>query len=352
MKRIFAAKVACLSIAVPALPLLAFPDAGVAQTTEILFNGGECSVLLDDAAAVEINPGNDGNVEATTFDPDFCSATDTTAEVTVSPLNLPLETPQGSSFTVNLSSLGARECRRLGLAGTNWPSDWISPPPDGSFDVEIPADFPASGVPETLTYECRNGDLDGQASDEVTVTESDDGGDLFTCTDLRPDSWQRDNRILVNSSAITETWQDVFQGVAFPDGNWRNVVIPRRRYAALAFDPAGVSAGDRGAVDSQLVQGFSVPFGKALISISPCPGDFRPAVLGACLQEADKVSSFRWSVGSEPSRCELPDAETLYFNIAYGTIAPDNSAVSWRCTSSPPTDQPDECGSRIDPQRQ
>ncbi len=348
MRSFFALKVVSVSILVLACTLLAIPNAGLAQTTEIILNDGECTVPLNDGAVVEINPGN-GNVEATTFDPDFCSSTNTTAEVTVGALNPPLEAQQGSSFTVNLSSLGARECRRLGLSGTNWPSGWLSPPPDGEFNVQIPGDL--SLGQKTLIYECRNGDLGAQTSAEILVTEADDGGDLFTCTDLRPSNWERDNRILVGSTAVTETWQELFGTfVSFPEGNTAVISVLRNRYAALAFDPSGAQPGQQGTVESDFAQSTGIPFGQALMSISPCPGDFRIELLGNCLQEVRITDPFEWTTSpGSSSSCVLPDSETLYFNISYGAVLPlpdGSSRVAWRCSST--TDPVPECASQIE----
>lgn len=316
----------------------------LAQTTQISLNADACSITLNDSKPVTINTEN-GNVEAITNDPDFCDNLGTTAQVTVEDFFVPQEVDQGSSFTVDLASLGARECRRTGLEGTNWPVGWTLPPPDGELVVEIPQDLPPG--PKSLAFECQNGDLQASATAEVTVLEAD----LFTCTELNP-GWTKDNAIIAGSVKITETWKDVFgDTVEFPGGNVVRISIERNKFGALEFGLTGVQPGDRGQITSDSIQGMDIAFGEALMSISPCEGDFRIDILGTCLQQVGASSFFKWTTDAESSeRCVLPTADRLYFNIAFGEklpLADGSSRVDWRCTTD---NTVDECGSQIQPQ--
>jgi len=322
-----------------------------AQSAKIILNEGACTIDLLDGSEVSIitdsGDPNLGDLKAFTLNPDFCSTISSTASVTVSPLNPPAEVEQGGRFSVSLSSLGARQCRRTGLVGTNWPSDWISPPPSGDFPVDIPSGFTSGS--KTFTFECRNGDIVEYADAQITVTEAD----LLTCTDLNP-GWSRDNAILAGSLEITETWQDVFGDlVSFPIGNWQNIAVESNKFGALAFDTNGIQANEDGRITSQEIQGLGIKFGATLVSISPCQGDFRIDVLGACLQEIPTIGgAFRWSTdpADSLSHCILPDANPLYLNIAYGQILTNSDGsqrVSWRCTTSQTSVE--ECGSRIEP---
>jgi len=330
----------------------------VSDDPELVLNPGTAdelaiSILLDEGSTqppVSIDPAT-GDVRIFTADPQACSGSDPDACPTASVLVAafspdPATVTQGGSFTASLGSLGATACRRTGLPGTSWEmSGFDSPPPDGNRTQTVPSDVPEGLY--TLRYECVNGDFDGaeEATLEVVQGSTDDPDPPpvpVECEDVPlPTGWRRDTTSIARSSASTLTWEDVFDR-SFPNTQGENVAVNEDRYAALRFDPSNAAAGASGELGfgdlSNLVTtgiGTIAP----TISISACPGDFRPE-LGNCRMIAGEP--FRWTtdVNDTSGRCILPDAGALYLNITYilSFSQDDPSGFIWTCSGE------SECG--------
>lgn len=303
-----------------------------AQTNDeplLLLNPGtedEIPLQLDNAEPARINP-NTGNIEIFTLDPQACNAgggSCPSAQVLVAPFAPdPARVQQGSFFTATLSSLGAVKCRRTGLSGTTWNTNFITPPDNGTRTQNIPADFQPGEY--QLRYECENGDFsDSSGPVTLEVIPSDDDGTPpptvpESCEDVPlPDSWRRDTTAFAQSSASTRAWGDFFT-LNFPATQGANLAINKDRYAAFSFDPSAAPS------DETWTLGFGDLIGSVpptigtvapTISISECPGDFRPE-LGNCRLMLGEPFRFTKNPNDTANRCVLPEADTLYLNITY-----------------------------------
>jgi len=295
---------------------------------ELILNPGttdEFVITIDESSPVEINPGS-RDVTVFTVDPQACSGSNSgdcpmaTVEVGSFTPN-PASVEQGSSFTATLNSLGATQCRRTGLPGTSWNTAFISPPPDANRTQTVPSDI-TPGI-YTLEYECINGDFTGVQTAMLEILEDNSGEEPVpaACDEVPlPAGWSRDTTAIAKSSASTRTWSDAFGGATFPVTQGENLAVNENQFAAFSFNPS--TAPDGGGI------GQVAP----TISMSECPGDFRPE-LGNCRLTLGEP--FRWTTNPDDTsgRCLLPDADRLFLNITYilQFSLDDPSGFIWTC---------------------
>lgn len=307
----------------------------------------EFVITIDETSPVGINPGT-RDVTVFTADPQACAGTDSgncpsaTVEVGSFTPN-PASIEQGASFTATLGSLGATECRRTGLPETSWNTAFISPPPDANRTQTVPSDIAAGTY--TLAYECANGDFTGRQTATLEIVEADSGEDPVpaTCDDVPlPSGWSRDTTAIAKSNESTRTWSDAFRGATFPATQGENIAVNQKQFAAFSFDPSTAPAGASGELTfGDLGNSVSSGIGVVAptISMSQCPGDFRPE-LGDCRLMLSKP--FKWTTDPNDTSgaCILPDADRLFLNITY--IAEinldDPSGFLWNCRDE------SECG--------
>lgn len=116
-------------------------------------------------------------------------------------------------------------------------------------------------------------------------------------------------------------WTDLFPGFVFPQplGNTREVEVATGSYVAIAFN-SGVTAAN--------LRKFTIGEGNftrpARLSVSRCPGDFRPDVLNVgqrCLAPGDSAQQdVLFQVNSNApsaSLCTLTPNTTYYVNITF-----------------------------------
>jgi len=330
---------------------IAFSTLAAAQDTpKLILNpetADETPIDLDPSKSAAIK-ADTGNIEIFTLDPQACGAAAGScpdASVIVSAPNPdPAVVEQGGVFNAPLSSLGAVACRRTGLPGTTWNTDFISPPPDGNRTQTVPAAL-ATGTYE-LKYECRNGDfLSSQvATLQVNIGDTGGGGPgpvPTECEDIPlPTGWSRDTTTIAKSSQTVLKWSDFFD-TEFPLTQGENLAVNEDRYAAFSFDPSTApAAGSWRLGFADLFSTVSAGIGTVAptISISTCPGDFRPE-LGNCRLVSGQPFKFTTDP-AEASSCLLPDADTLYLNVTYiaNFSLDDPTGFIWTCGGE------DECG--------
>ena len=179
---------------------------------------------------------------------------------------------------------------------------------------------------------------------------------------LPPPHWTREtNGNAGNPTLETETWRDLFQS-DFPLGSTINGRVRSNRYLALSFNPG--TAGTKGGITFTDLSGDIIVASEApaLVSISACPGDFRPqsgAAVNCRRLGVTAGNGFRWSrlESEQINKCviDLIDsgADLLYFNITYVSNAtadgPAPDQLEWACRQDNPTGS---CGHRMQPTAQ
>ncbi len=333
-------------------PLLAQPKI-VLQTTP-----GPTEIPLQAASNVIIDPLS-GDITATPADPAACTATgsgDCDAQVDVISFSVnPSTVSQGQSFTATFSQRGAWECERTGLPGTTWNTAWAAP---GSGQLSVLVGSAISPDSYTLTLTCRNGTSGGQAIDSlsrgIVVTAGGGGGTPQSCIDsgrVPPSTWQREtNADVENPSNTTLTWTQMFGGsggLQFPEARAKDVRVRSNRYAAFSFNTG--TAGLFGQVTiSDPFANVGLQRGPVLVSMSPCPGDFKPQTGTAALCRRPSVgglaiSAFPWTRNSAAAaaRCLIPPNTDYYFNVTFTDEASwsqtDPQLLNWQCNDDFPT---------------
>jgi hypothetical protein len=335
----------------------AFLAAGAlhAQTKIILQTSPEpTEIPLDETTNVNINPLT-GDITATPTDPAACTGSgDCDAQVSTLGFAInPSTVEQGQSFTATFNQRGAWECERTGLAGTTWATNgFIAPFSQFTTLVGtavVPGDY-------TLVYTCRNGTASPDATDTLsrvlTVEEASGGGGTpQSCIDegrLPPSSWTRELSANIDDpTRITRTWIDMFDSTGFPNGDSVNMRIRPDRYGAFFLDTG--TTGEFGLIDfadltANILGVRTVP---ALVSMSPCPGDFLPQSGAAARCRLTSVGSanpvFQWTRNSGESnfRCLLPPNAEFYLNVTYVSPATQDSGnpedYDWQCALDAPT---------------
>lgn len=297
-----------------------------------------------------------GDITATPDDPAACTGTgsgDCDAQVDVISFNInPSTVSQGQTFTATFSQRGAWECERTGLPGTTWNTSWTTP---GSGQLSVIVGSAVDPNSYTLTLTCRNGTSGGDAIDSLSrtlvVNASSGGGTPQSCIDegrLPPSSWSRERNAKADqTSLITETWTSMFGGTAFPLGDAVNMRIRTNRYGAFFFNTG--TTGQSGQVNFADLTGniIGVRTAPAIVSMSPCPGDFLPQSGNAAKCRLTSVGavnpSFQWTRinGESNFRCLLPANAEFYYNVSYVSGATQNSTnpenFDWQCSLSEPT---------------
>ena len=80
--------------------------------------------------------------------------------------------------------------------------------------------------------------------------------------------------------------------------------------------------------------------GTKLVSISRCPGDFRPAEDPDCVQRLGPVSNLRWGFEDAPFRCRIERDQRYYFNVLF--TGDETLPAEWACNAAP-GDDPEDC---------
>jgi len=339
-----------------ATQLLAQPKI-ILQTTP-----GPTEIPLQAASNVIIDPLT-GDITAIPDDPEACTGTGTgacDAQVDVISFNVnPSTVSQGQTFVASFNQRGAWECERTGLPGTTWDSTWATPG-TGQFSVIVgSAVDPAT---YTLTLTCRNGTSGGAAIDSLSrslvVNASSGGGTPQFCLDqgrVPPSAWTQElNADASAQSKVTQTWISAFGGTGFPFGDGINMRIRSNRYAAFFFNTG--TEGQSGQINfSDLgASVINVRQGRAMVSLSACPGDFLPQSGTAALCRLPGVGSaipnFGWrrSTAAPVTACVLPPNAEFYLNVTFitqeteGETNPNN--WDWGCAPDAP---PLACGWRM-----
>ena len=351
---------------IPAICAALSLHAQTSSDPKLTLNPGTEDELVIDlklTAPVVIDP-NTGGLSLSTLDPNACSGSNDCQEpqIQVNPFELsPPEVEQGSSFTATLSSVGAWECRRDGLSGTSWNLASTTPPPDGNVSVFVDSGVEARTTPYTLRYECENAGKVVVATANLVVSQptdpQPDPEPPAGCEDVPlPTSWSRDTTALAgDSTSQTRTWIEAFE-LQFPSGNTGNIAANRNQYIAFEIDPGNIP--QNGAGGLQFNTFASQPSGDIgqttpTISISECPGDFRPQADPNCRKV--NATQLLWTADpNNQSRCSIDTSKTRYFvNIVYagGELSNPDDPASW-FYSCPDNDDPDrasfpECGSLL-----
>ena len=173
---------------------------------------------------------------------------------------------------------------------------------------------------------------------------------------LPPPHWTRELHGLVDDPhIITDTWQSTWRlEFPFPSGNVRNIGIKKNHYLSLMFN-SGIR-GTGGQLNMLDLGGDVVGMGTrpAIVSLSRCPGDFKPQKGNRKLCQRMAVgglsSSFSWTRAPDEAhlRCLLLPNEVYFLNIAYVSTqsqdAQDPENLVSRCQPSHP-DRP--CGHAV-----
>ena len=134
-------------------------------------------------------------------------------------------------------------------------------------------------------------------------------------------------------------WLDAL-GMEFPrdTGIAKRIRTRRGEYAVLAFETFDVDA-TRGSLDTDNPQ-ITANTGTKLVSISRCPGDFRPAEDPDCVQRLGPVSNLRWGFEDAPFRCRIERDQRYYFNVLF--TGDETLPAEWACNAAP-GDDPEDC---------
>jgi len=326
-----------------------------AQTRIILQTSPDpTEIPLDQTTNVNINPLT-GDITATPADPAACTGSgDCDAQVATQTFTLnPSTVEQGQTFTATFDQRGAWECERTGLAGTTWATNGFVPPFSQTATLIGTSTVPGN---YTLEYTCRNGTASPDARDTLsrvlTVEEaSGTGGTPQSCIDegrLPPSSWTRELSANIDDpSRTTRTWVDMFDSTGFPNGDSVNMRIRTNRYGAFFLDTG--TDGQRGLIDfadltANIIGIRTVP---ALVSMSPCPGDFLPQAGSAARCRLTGVGGlnpqFQWTRNSAQQNflCLLPPNAEFYLNVTYVSSATQDSTnpenFDWQCALDAPS---------------
>ena len=169
-----------------------------------------------------------------------------------------------------------------------------------------------------------------------------------------PPSWQLETHPIAGRPDLeVTTWAGAF-GRAFPGGDAFNLRIRPERYVALRLDTA--EGGRFGLIDFADLTGniVGVRTRPALVSLSPCPGDFSPPdddAEGRCrLAGVGGVNpSFSWTRDPDDVvRCTIPENDVYYLNIVYVSSETEDagrpSNLRWECSRESPSLP---CGHRL-----
>jgi len=345
------------------LPLLALCSGQLLAQPRIILQTtpAPTEIPLQASSNVIIDPLT-GDITATPDDPAACTGTgtgDCDAQVDVISFSVnPSSVSQGQSFTATFSQRGAWECERTGLPGTTWNTTWAAP---GTGQLTVIVGSSIDPDTYSLTLTCRNGTSGGASIDflsrSLTVTAATGGGPQSCIDDGRvpPSAWTRESNADASvPTKITQTWISMFGGTGFPNGDGSNMRIRSNRYGAFSFNTG--TAGQSGQINFADLGAsvINVRQGPAVVSLSPCPGDFLPQTGTAALCRLTGVGSvipnFQWKRSTQApiTACILPPNSDYFLNVTFinsatvGQANPDNwvwpdappLACGWRMTHS------------------
>lgn len=268
----------------------------------------------------------------------------------------PTSVSPGGSVTVEWTSTNASSCTVP--TGANRLPGWNgSKSPSGEEDIDISGSLAAGTY--NVSLRCSNEGGDSDTTEEQVIVESETPSE---CGPERqpPSNWSRASGCTVNGNGNDcRNYADFFGG--FPGTtSIRHFTLQPNQYAAMAFTPDSVPAGARADLNMSPLQGFGIPNGNPIWSISTCPGDFSPEAIenamgdAACLLSGSNAQfGFRFGGSSyldSSSRCglALEPGTTYFLNIVYSNDDPHttpSSELSWMCgvTSS------EQCGHQVQP---
>lgn len=306
------------------------PVMAAAQTVTI--NGQEFT--LDPDVPLTIDPAT-GNVTLSTVEP-LPEPPPDSAPTIITPLSLTPTQASQDNGTIDVAATYVTEeavsCEgRVGSPSfglnTNWDElDLLLQSPQGqqTFQVDL-GNLQATEY--TLELRCENstGSVNSLAQFEVTPGSSDE------CIGVAPASLTRDTRILAGSATFeTLTFASLFG--SFPGSVDKRITINRDQYAALQFNTNQINDDSVGAVILSTPAIF--PIGPMLMTISECPGDFRPVLSDACRVLVNPFQNTGIFHAVEPFnsfQCDLELNTEYYLNIVPTVEIPGDSNPVWAC---------------------
>lgn len=129
-------------------------------------------------------------------------------------------------------------------------------------------------------------------------------------------------------------WGGLFPGQSWPRplGNFRPVTVQNSGVVSIPIQLGNDFTGEVGRFETAEASGM--PTGPLAISISRCPGDFRPAELNnsqrGCLVWGTSAPSLLWVRNGAPhwSYCPLEVGTAYWINIAWISVPPTSPATS------------------------
>ena len=261
----------------------------------------------------------------------------------------------GESVLVEWASEDATECHAPatedGLPG--WSG---SKTPTGSEEISLASDLAPGEYGLQLVCSNQFGDSP-HAEVHVVLSEPVD-----PCADRQPpQEMTRASHCSVSVTGVDcHSYEEFFGG--FPGTtSIRHFTLSPDHYAAMAFTPEEIPPSARLDLNSTPIQGWDIPHGQLLWSISTCPGDFNITAIeeemgdDACVVHGpNAMFGFRFGGSdfvSASNRCglALEPGTTYYLNIVYTNDDPlttPSTELSWACGVAPSYES---CGHQIQP---